>query len=244
MSCDSKLEEAEKLYLKGDFLNAKKILSTIEKSDNNKVGIKDLEKKIDSNYFESAENQFKKLKLDDSFQTLKNLEIGSFYFAKKQKLLEKIEITRDSIHFQNALKSYSQNLLEKSISELKYINKYSRFFKDKNELLTKIKNKRKKLSKKESKLSKAVISSIFGTSTRKMKVEEKEMGIFYVTYYKDGKKWTNKVKFNGNQAEWGSEYGRWRSDDLYYSETKSYYFITEKYSDGSTRKDKFLKKSL
>ena len=79
-----------------------------------------------------------------------------------------------------------------------------------------------------------------------MKVENDNSGIYIVTYYSRdaGRNYSYKVKFEGNQAYWGADDGRWRYDDLYYSETQDAYYITEKYSDGSTRRDKFYKNSL
>ena len=104
--------------------------------------------------------------------------------------------------------------------------------------------KNKKNSIKEKSISKAVISSIFGPSPSIMKVENDEIGLYIVSYYSRdaGRYYSYKVKFEGKKAFWGADDGRWRYDNIYFSETKDAYYITEKYSDGSIRKDKFYKK--
>ena len=178
--------------------------------------------------------------LEKSIKKLESIGDSSSFYIQITKLLKQISIKSDSINYQQALKQYSKNNLDESTEILKSIENNSSYYTQKTKLLKRISIKKKENSVKEKYISKAVIASIFGRSPSIMIVKNIEPGIFIVSY----SGYSYKVKFEGTKAIWGPDDGRWRNDNIHYSETLDSYYITEMFSDGSSSKDKFYKKNL
>lgn len=257
ISCNNNYKSAEDYYLVGEFELAKKEIEKIKKSDSDYKEAKLLIERIDSSYFQQAFDLYSKNEFTTSTNFLKNIDSGSSLFKRKNMLLEqifnkedsiakKLVIENDSINYQMAFEKYSGNYLENATDLLKEISDDSQFYGKKVELLKRISNKRKENSKNEIYISKAVISSVFGPSPSIMKVRKDKQGVFIVSYYSRdaGKNYSYKVKFENNKAYWGADDGRWRYDNIYYTETDDAYFIFEEFADGSKREDKFYKNSL
>jgi len=258
ISCNNHYKSAEEYYLLGDLELAKKEIEKVKESDSDYTEAKLLIEKIDSSYYQQAFELYSKNDFTNSNDLLQNIGSQSLLFERKTNLLEQISnkkdsiskqiiFEKDSISYQSAFEKYSTNYLEKSTDLLKEISDNSQFYEKKVKLLTKISRKIKQNSIKEIHISKAVISSIFGPSPSIMKVkEDKQPGVFIVSYYSRdaGKSYSYKVKFENNKAFWGADDGRWRYDNIYYTETSNAYYIIEEYGDGSKRKDKFYKRNL
>jgi len=259
ISCSNHYKSAEDYYLLGDLESAKKEIEKIKETNSDYKEAKLLIAKIDSSYFQQASELYSKNDFTNSNDLLQNIGSQSSLFKRKTMLLEQISIKKDSISkqitfekdsisYQTAFEKYSTNYLEKSTDLLGEISASSQFYEKKVKLLKQISRKIKQNSIKEIHISKAVISSVFGPSPSIMKVKEDKdkPGVFIVSYYSRdaGKSYTYKVKFENNKAFWGADDGRWRYDNIYYSETNNAYYIIEEYGDGSKRKDKFYKSSL
>ncbi|PKV64488.1 hypothetical protein ATE90_0878 [Polaribacter sp. Hel1_33_96] len=259
ISCNDHYKSAEDYYLLGQLELAKKEIEKIKETDSDFIESKLLIEKIDSSYFQQAFESYSKNDFTNSNDLLQNIGSQSSLFKRKTALLEQIsnkkdsilkQITfeKDSISYQLAFEKYSTNYLEKSTDLLKKISDESPFYDKKVKLLKKISRKIKQNSIKEIHISKAVISSIFGPSPSIMKVKEDKdkPGVFIVSYYSRdaGKSYSYKVKFENNKAFWGADDGRWRYDNISYTETNNAYYIIEEYGDGSKRKDKFYKRNL
>lgn len=257
-SCTNHYKSAKDYYLLGHFELAKKEIEKIKESDTDYNEAKLLIEKIDSSYFQQAFESYSKNDFTRSNFLLQNIDSQSSLFKRKTALLEQISnkkdsiskqiaFEKDSISYQLAFEKYSTNYLEKSTNLLEKISDESTFYEKKVKLLKKISRKIKQNSIKEIHISKAVISSVFGPSPSIMKVKkDKKPGVFIVSYYSRdaGKRYTYKVKFENNKAFWGADDGRWRYDNIYYTETNNAYYIIEEYGDGSKRKDKFYKRNL
>jgi hypothetical protein len=258
ISCNNNYKSAKDYYLLGQFELAKKEIEKIKESDSDYREAKLLIEKIDSSYFQQAFESYSKNDFTNSNDLLQNIGSKSLLFKRKNMLLEQISnkkdsiskritFEKDSISYQLAFEKYSTNYLEKSTDLLRKISNDSPFYDKKIKLQKKIVRKIKQNSIKEIHISKAVISSIFGPPPSIMKVkEDKQPGVFIVSYYSRdaGKSYTYKVKFENKKAFWGADDGRWRYDNIYYTETNNAYYIIEEYGDGSKRKDKFYKRNL
>ena len=258
ISCNNHYKSAEDYYLLGDLELAKKEIEKIKESDSNYIEAKLLIEKIDSSYYQQAFELYSKNDFNNSNNLLQNIGSQGLFFERKTMLLKQIsnkkdsiskeiKFEKDSISYQSALEKYSTNYLEKSTDLLRKISSDSPFYGKKIKLLKKISRKIKQNSIKEIHISKAVISSVFGPSPSIMKVkEDKQPGVFIVSYYSRdaGKSYSYKVKFENKKAFWGADDGRWRYDNIYYTETRNAYYIIEEYGDGSKRKDKFYKRNL
>ena len=257
ISCNNHYKSAEDYYLLGDLELAKKEIEKIKESDSDYREAKLLIEKIDSSYFQQAFESYSKNDFTRSNYILQNIDSQSSLFKRKAMLLEQISnkkdsiskqltFEKDSISYQLAFEKYSTNYLEISADLLSKISADSPFYEKKVKLQKKISRKIKQNSIKEIHISKAVISSIFGPSPSIMKVKESKPGVFIVSYYSRdaGKSYSYKVKFENKKAFWGADDGRWRYDNIYYTETNNAYYIIEEYGDGSKRKDKFYKRNL
>lgn len=247
ISCNNHYKSAEEYYLLGQLELAKKEIEKVKESDSDYREAKLLIAKIDSSYFQQAFESYSKNAFSNSINLLQNIDSQSSLFKRKNILLEQLSNKKDSISYQLAFEKYSTNYLEKSTDLLRKISDDSPFYDKKVKLQKKISRKIKQNSIKEIHISKAVISSVFGPSPSIMKVkEDKQPGVFIVSYYSRdaGKSYSYKVKFENNKAFWGADDGRWRYDNIYYTETNYAYYIIEEYEDGSKRKDKFYKRNL
>jgi hypothetical protein len=259
ISCTNHYKSAEDYYLLGHLELAKKEIEKIKESDEDYKEANLLIEKIDSSYFQQAFELYSKNDFTKSNYLLQNIGSKSSLLKRKAMLLEQISNKKDSISkqitfkkdstsYQLAFEKYSTNYLEKSTDLLREISDDSPFNEKKVKLLKKISIKIKQNSIKEIHISKAVISSVFGPSPSIMKVKEDKAkpGVFIVRYYSRdaGKSYSYKVKFENNKAFWGADDGRWRYDNIYYTETNNAYYIIEEYGDGSKRKDKFYKRNL
>lgn len=245
--CKKDSERINSIIDSGNLTYARQELLKIEIDGSNSKLIEVLNRKIDSIYYNRAYVNFKAQQFKKSNEELNYIGVKSLLYDKKMDLIKRIDYSKDSIIFNNALNEYSQNNFKKAIDILGDINHYSSFYKKRDSLLNisinKLKIQRKSITRKELKLSRAVISSIFGTPIHKIKSKEINFAEYAVHYYKNGKKWTYKVKFEDKTIFWAGDYG-WRSDKLSYSESKDYYYITEVFNDGSKRSDRFKKGSL
>ena len=246
ISCSDYYKSAEDYYLSGQFELAKTELAKLKESDSNNDKINFLTKKIDSAVYEKALNTFSDNDFDKTAEILNKITENSVMFPSKTKLLGEIINKRDSIVFQYAYRQFKKNNLEESEKLLLKLKSKSHFSEKVSKLMEQISKKRKANIANEKYIAKAVISSIFGPSPSIMRVKDDKSGVFIVTYYKREarRNYGYKVKFNGNKAMWGPDDGRWRHDDISYSETTDAYFITEVFSDGSKRTDKFYKRNL
>lgn len=245
--CKNDSERINSIIDSGNLNYARQELLKIEIDSSNSNMIEDLNKKIDSIYYNRAYWNFKALQFKESNEDLNYISVKSSLYDKKMDLIKRIDYSKDSIIYNNALNEYSNKNFKKAIDILGDINHYSSFYKKKDSLLNistnKLKIQRKSITKKELKLSRAVISSIFGTPIHKIKSKEIDLAEYAVYYYKNGKKWTYRVKFENRTIFWAGDYD-WRSDKLSYSESKDYYYITEEFKDGSKRSDRFKKGSF
>jgi len=247
ISCNNYYKSAEDYYLLGQYDAAKHELTKVKETDADYKKAKLLTIKLDSTYYQLASEQYSKNYFENATDLLRNIDFQSSFYNKKIALKEQISKKNDSIFYQQAFEQYSNNYFENSTELLKKISTDSPLNEKKVELLTRISKKIKQNSIKEKYISKAVISSIFGPPPSIMKVkEDKQPGVFIVSYYSRdaGKSYSYKVKFENNKAFWGADDGRWRYDNIYYTETNNAYYIIEEYGDGSKRKDKFYKTSL
>ena len=190
--------------------------------------------------YQQSFEQYSKNNLDKSTKLLESIEDNSPYYQQKIKLLKQISIKSDSIKYQQSLEKYSNNYLNESIELLESIEGKSPYYPQKTKLLKRISIKKKENSIKEKYISKAVIASVFGRSPSIMKVKNIEPGVFIVSY----SSYSYKVKFYGTKVYWGNDDGRWRNDNIHYSETKNKVIITEIFSDGSRRIDGFTLNQL
>ena len=85
-------------------------------------------------------------------------------------------------------------------------------------------------------ISKFAISSLMFQDPQNITVVANGNNLI-VSYIKDSKTYSYKIKFNQNQIMWGNADGRWRDDDLdeklYYKEVDDKIEIIIKFSDGS-----------
>ncbi|WP_400263077.1 hypothetical protein ACFX5U_08415 [Sphingobacterium sp. SG20118] len=93
-------------------------------------------------------------------------------------------------------------------------------------------------------ISKFAISSLMFQDPKNMTVVT-DGNNFIVSYIKDSKPYSYKIKFNKNQIMWGNADGRWRDNDLdeklYYKEAEDRIEIIMKYSDGSNETKEYHK---
>jgi len=202
--------------------------------------LKQISIKSDSIKYQQSFEEYSKNNLYESIEFLRNIDENSPYYTQKTKLLKQISIKSDSIKYQQSFEQYSKNHLNSSIELLKSIDKNSPYYTQKTKLLKRISIKKKKNSVNEKYISKAVISSIFGRSPSIMNVKNNKQGMYIVTYGS----YSYKVKFKGSKVIWGANDGRWRNDNIHYSEKNNKVIITEIFSDGSMRNDEFTLNQL
>lgn len=94
------------------------------------------------------------------------------------------------------------------------------------------------------KISKFAISSLMFQDPQNMSVRTDNEN-FIVSYNKDSKVYSYKIKFIQNQIMWGNADGRWRDNDLdeklFYKEVNDKLHIIMQFSDGSNSTKEYHK---